>query len=110
MGSINGRLGEREAAAGPLRPLPQDGDVGICGRNFRTQTARYGPCKFADSAPSAPSSQNTKKRARFAGAPGRTRTCDPLLRRQPLYPPELPELKPKLAPRRASAALAVRVD
>ena len=26
----------------------------------------------------------------FDGAPGRTRTCDPLLRRQPLYPAELP--------------------
>ena len=27
-----------------------------------------------------------------AGAPGRTRTCDPLLRRQPLYPAELRRL------------------
>ena len=26
----------------------------------------------------------------FPGAPGRTRTPDPLLRRQPLYPAELP--------------------
>ncbi len=34
----------------------------------------------------------------FGGAPGRTRTCDPLLRRQPLYPPELPERTPNLAP------------
>ena len=29
--------------------------------------------------------------ADLSGAPGRTRTCDPLLRRQLLYPTELPE-------------------
>ncbi len=30
-----------------------------------------------------------EKESSFGGVPGRIRTCDPLLRRQPLYPAEL---------------------
>ena len=42
--------------------------------------------------------QDALNSERIDGAPGRTRTCGPLLRRQPLYPAELPELMLKLAP------------
>lgn len=49
----------------------------------RTQTARAHAGAFGGRPCIACGSR------KFTGAPGRTRTCDPLIRRQPLYPPEL---------------------
>ena len=58
------------------------------------QTAVCGTKANRRRAAIAERSKKTSASAEFSGAPDRTRTCDPLLRRQLLYPAELPGRRP----------------
>ena len=53
--------------------------------------------KRAERQSEAVSAKTTRRNQHFAGTPDRTRTCDLLLRRQLLYPAELPGPVPRLA-------------
>ena len=50
------------------------------------RTALYGPCEEWTRHAGPRRSEYPKESVGLAGAPGRNRTSDPLLRRQPLYP------------------------
>ncbi len=59
----------------------------------------YGPSDAHRETRESVGAEKTKTKGKFRGAPGRDRTPDPLLRRQLLYPTELPGRKARLAAR-----------